>query len=354
MSDIRLEKVSIRLGQGSRTFTLTELDLHIKQGEFIVIVGGSGTGKSTLLRAVAGLEEISGGAIWLGDRRIDKLPPAQRGLAMVFQNYALYPNMTVAENIGFSLRLARRSRADIEAQVSKTAQRLQIDHLLARKPNELSGGQRQRVAIGRAIVRNPKAFLFDEPLSNLDTGLRNHLRVELLSLHRQLGVTSLYVTHDQVEAMTLADRIVLLNTTGVEQIGTLDELFESPRNIFVAKFIGTPTINLVAGHLLREIGTAGGSALRLTDDVATVGFRSRRARLVDSGHLRGTVALVERLGDTGYVHIKLEGQTEPVVITVRNAKVVPGETISIELETNHLLFFDAAGHRIDRARAMIP
>jgi ABC-type sugar transport system ATPase subunit len=347
MADIRLEKVSIRLGHGSRTFTLSDLDLHIKQGEFIVIVGGSGTGKSTLLRAVAGLEEISDGAIWIGDRRIDKMPPAQRGLAMVFQNYALYPNMTVAENIGFSLRLARRSKADIAEQVLKTARRLQIDHLLARKPSELSGGQRQRVAIGRAIVRNPQAFLFDEPLSNLDTGLRNHLRVELLSLHKQLGVTSLYVTHDQVEAMTLADRIVLLSTTGVEQIGTLDELFESPRNAFVAKFIGTPAINLVSSQLVREAWAANGSDGRLSDAVVTIGFRSRRARLADVGHLRGSVILVERLGDTGYVHVKLESQADPVVITVRNAKVVPGENVSIELEMDHLLFFDAAGNCID-------
>ena len=349
MSDIQLQDVHIRLGSGKRTFNLKDVNVDIKQGEFIVIVGGSGTGKSTLLRAIAGLEDIYSGKILIGDKRVDNLPPAQRGLAMVFQNYALYPHMTVAENIGFSLRLARTSKAKVEEAVTKAAKRLQIDHLLERKPAELSGGQRQRVAIGRCIVRNPEAFLFDEPLSNLDTGLRNHLRIELLQLHRQLGVTSLYVTHDQIEAMTLADRIILLSTEGVEQIGTPEEMFEFPENLYAAKFIGTPSINLLSAPLVREKWAGKGYGWKLPDAAETVGFRPRRARLADVGHLRGEISLVERLGDTGYVHINVEGEEDPIVITAREFSINEGDNVGIDLDMNSLLYFDGAGKRMKRA-----
>jgi ABC-type sugar transport system ATPase subunit len=347
MSDINIEQVQIQLGGGARAFALSNVNLRIKHGEFIVIIGGSGTGKSTLLRAIAGLEEISSGKIWIGDRRVDQLPPAKRGLAMVFQNYALYPHMTVAENIAFSQRLAGKRRADVAHQVEEVAKRLQIEQLLDSRPSELSGGQRQRVAIGRAIVRNPEAFLFDEPLSNLDTGLRNHLRIELLQLHRQLAVTSLYVTHDQVEAMTLADRIVLLSAKGVEQIGSPKELFEFPENLYVAKFIGTPSINLLPASLVRQKWSSWGLSRRPPDDeVEVVGFRPRRASLADAGHIRGEVALVERLGDTGYVHIRIEGEATPLIVTARDCELKEGQSVGIQLDTDRLLYFDRAGNRI--------
>jgi multiple sugar transport system ATP-binding protein len=268
---------------------------------------------------------------------------------MVFQNYALYPHMTVAENIGFSLRLAKTKKGDMDALVRQAAKRLQIELLLERKPAELSGGQRQRVAIGRAIVRNPEAFLFDEPLSNLDTGLRNHLRIELLQLHRQLGVTSLYVTHDQIEAMTLADRIVLLSTKGVEQIGTPEELFEFPENLYTAKFIGTPTINLLSAPLVREKWAGKGHGWKLPADANTVGFRPRRARLTDDGHIRGEISLIERLGDTGYVHINIEGEEDPIVVTARKFDIEEGENVGIELDMDCLLYFDNDGNRMKSA-----
>ena len=346
MSDIRLQDVSIRLGKGDKSFTLGGVNIDIRRGEFVVIVGGSGTGKSTLLRAIAGLEDISGGQIWIGDQRVDTLPPAQRGLAMVFQNYALYPHMTVAENIGFSMKLARLPRKQIADAVVQTAERLRIGNLLERRPAELSGGQRQRVAIGRAIVRSPAAFLFDEPLSNLDTALRNHLRIELLMLHRQLGVTSLYVTHDQIEAMTLADRIVLLSPQGVEQIGTPEELFESPENLYAAKFIGTPTINLLPASLLRPRWAAMGGGQEVPDIVTTAAFRPRRARIADQGQIRGRVALVERLGDTSYVHIEIESVPSPVIVAVRQLGVREGDQIGLELDLDAVLYFDKEGKRL--------
>lgn len=349
MSDIRLEDVHIRLGKGERVFTLNDVNIDIKQGEFIVIVGGSGTGKSTLLRAIAGLEEISSGAIWIGDRRVDKLPPAKRGLAMVFQNYALYPHMSVGENIGFSLQLSRMKKDKVAELVKQAASRLQIEHLLERKPAELSGGQRQRVAIGRAIVRNPDAFLFDEPLSNLDTGLRNHLRIELLQLHRQLGVTSLYVTHDQIEAMTLADRIILLSTKGVEQIGTPEELFEFPENLYTAKFIGTPTINLLSVPRLREGWKANDGGWTVPDGAETLGFRPRRARLADNGHIQGRIALIERLGDTAFVHVDIVGEKDPIIVTARRFDIEEGDNISVDLDIEHLLYFDGDGNRMKQA-----
>ena len=350
MSHIRLQDVSIRLGKGDKSFCLGGVNIDIRRGEFVVIVGGSGTGKSTLLRAIAGLEDISGGQIWIGEQRVDTLPPAQRGLAMVFQNYALYPHMTVAENIGFSMKLAKLPRPRIAEAVMQAATRLRIEKLLERKPAELSGGQRQRVAIGRAIVRSPAAFLFDEPLSNLDTALRNHLRIELLMLHRQLGVTSLYVTHDQIEAMTLADRIVLLSPQGVEQIGTPEELFESPANLYAAKFIGTPTINLLPASLLRPRWPAMADGWVLPDAVATVGFRPRRARIADQGQIKGQIALVERLGDTSYVHIEIEGVPTPVIITVRQLAVREGDQVGLDLELDSILYFDSEGKRLKSVR----
>ena len=347
MSDIRLCDVSIRLGHGERSFNLSGVNLDIRHGEFIVIVGGSGTGKSTLLRAIAGLEDISGGEIWIGEQRVDTLPPAKRGLAMVFQNYALYPHMTVAQNIGFSMKLAKAPRKRIHEAVTQAAERLRIENLLERKPSELSGGQRQRVAIGRAIVRNPAAFLFDEPLSNLDASLRNHLRIELLMLHRQLGVTSLYVTHDQIEAMTLADRIILLSPQGIEQIGTPADLFEAPKNLYVAKFMGTPGINLLPAAMLRPSWQAMAGSRPLPAAAITVGFRPRRARIVDQAPLRGRITLVERLGDTSYVHIAVGEVPTPIIVTARQLTAREGDAVGLELEADRILYFDQQGGRLE-------
>ena len=254
MSDIRIAGLQKRIGENA---ILSDIDLTVAEGEYIVVVGPSGCGKSTLLRTVAGLEDVSAGSIALGGRDITHLAPADRGVAMVFQSYALYPNMTVRQNLGFALRMAKRPASEIAAAVDKAAAILDIEHLLDRKPAALSGGQRQRVAIGRAIVRQPDLFLFDEPLSNLDTELRVKMRHEFLRLHKTLGTTTLYVTHDQTEAMTLADRIVVLRAGKIEQIGTPDELYQRPANQFVAGFIGSPQMNFIDA-VVDSVGTIAG------------------------------------------------------------------------------------------------
>ena len=230
------------------------VDIDIQDGSFTVLVGPSGCGKSTLLRMIAGLEQISGGEIRIGDKRVNDLPPKERDIAMVFQNYALYPHMTVRENMAFSLQLAKESQADIDTKVNRAAEILALGPLLDRYPRQLSGGQRQRVAMGRAIVRNPQVFLFDEPLSNLDAKLRVAMRSEIKELHQRLKTTSIYVTHDQIEAMTMADRIVVMHDGIIEQIGTPLELFDHPRNLFVAQFIGSPAMNVIPGVVVKEQG----------------------------------------------------------------------------------------------------
>ena len=252
MQDVRL--TGIQKSYTSGVTIIPNLDLHIPEGSFTVLVGPSGCGKSTLLRIVAGLESVSGGTIHIGERDVTHLEPAERGIAMVFQSYALYPHMTVAENIGFGLTIAKKPKAEIEAAVRKAAEVLQLTHLLDRTPKALSGGQRQRVAIGRAIVRNPAVFLFDEPLSNLDASLRGQMRVELADLHRSIGATMIYVTHDQVEAMTMADQIVVLSKGHIEQVGAPMDLYRKPKTPFVAGFLGAPSMNLFEGDLAREMG----------------------------------------------------------------------------------------------------
>ena len=252
------------------------IDLEIRDGEFMVFVGPSGCGKSTVLRCIAGLEEITAGELYIGGELVNDVPPSKRGIAMVFQSYALYPHMTVAENMGFGLRLAGMSKAEIKAAVDRAAQILQIEHLLERRPKALSGGQRQRVAIGRAIVRKPGVFLFDEPLSNLDAALRVQMRVELSRLHKELATTMIYVTHDQVEAMTLAHRIVVLNVGRIEQVGTPLELYHQPVNQFVAGFIGSPKMNFITGTLvsatpmLATVKLHEGSVVQVAVDATTV------------------------------------------------------------------------------------
>jgi len=273
VADVRLVKVQKSYGQAE---VLRAIDLEIRDGEFMVFVGPSGCGKSTLLRSIAGLEDITGGELLIGGRVVNEVPPAERGIAMVFQSYALYPHMTLRQNMAFGLRLAGLPQAGIDAAVDRAAKILNIDHLLHRLPKDLSGGQRQRVAIGRAIVRQPAVFLFDEPLSNLDAALRVKMRYEFAKLHQALKTTMVYVTHDQVEAMTLADRIAVLNAGRIEQVGSPLALYEHPCNQFVAGFIGSPRMNFLAGTLLAS------ATARLRLDSRCCSARPRRSRRLPS------------------------------------------------------------------------
>lgn len=357
MADVRITGVEKRIGENT---ILTDIDLAIADGEYVVVVGPSGCGKSTLLRTVAGLEDATDGTISLGGRDITRLPPADRGVAMVFQSYALYPNMTVRQNLGFALRMAKRSGADIAIAVEKAAGILDIEHLLDRKPAALSGGQRQRVAIGRAIVRQPDLFLFDEPLSNLDTELRVKMRHEFLRLHKALKTTTLYVTHDQTEAMTLADRIVVLRAGKIEQVGTPDELYQRPSNRFVAGFIGSPQMNFIDVTVERIDGDA--VSLRLPQDEsltiasATLGvvhtgdqlfLGIRPVDLVPSDEARGlsaTVDFVERTGGQSLAHLEVAGGGQLLWQIQGDVALAPGAKVRFDLgKASKLHLFDADG-----------
>jgi multiple sugar transport system ATP-binding protein len=297
------------------------VSLEISDREFVVFVGPSGCGKSTLLRLIAGLEDITAGEVLIDGARANDVPPAKRGLAMVFQSYALYPHMTVADNMGFSLKLAHVSREERMKKVREAARVLQLEPLLERKPKELSGGQRQRVAIGRAIVRSPKVFLFDEPLSNLDAALRVQMRIELTRLHDVLQATMIYVTHDQIEAMTMADKIVVLQTGVVEQVGSPLELYHHPRNIFVAGFIGSPKMNFLSSAVTAArpraaaVSLPGGGTVEVPVEdghvregqKVTLGVRPEHLALSKDGQLRGEVLVVERLGGATLLHVKVDG-----------------------------------------------
>ena len=297
------------------------VDLDVADRELVVFVGPSGCGKSTLLRMIAGLEEITSGDLVIDGKRVNDVGPADRGLAMVFQSYALYPHMTVRQNMGFALRLARVPRAERDRKVAEAARILQLEPYLDRKPGQMSGGQRQRVAIGRAIVRNPKVFLFDEPLSNLDAALRGQMRIELARLHEELQATMIYVTHDQVEAMTMADKIVVLQAGQVEQIGSPLDLYYHPRNLFVAGFIGSPRMNLLPATIVPSAGAGvtvdvpGGGRIAVpvqagaasAGGAVTIGIRPEALRVDPAGQLSGVVRLVERLGGLTLLHITLQG-----------------------------------------------
>ena len=292
------------------TRVLERVDLELESGEYLVLVGPSGCGKSTLLRCIAGLEQISGGELRIDGKRVNDLPPRERDVAMVFQSYALYPHMTVAQNMGFPLRIQKRPAPEITVAVAEVAKLLDLEHLLERYPAQLSGGQRQRVAMGRAIVRRPKVFLFDEPLSNLDASLRHHMRVELKRLHRRLGATIVHVTHDQVEALTLADRILVLNQGIVQQVGTPRELYDTPSNTFVAQFIGSPSMNLMhvegqGAHCVLP-GTSARFAVR-HEGALTLGVRPPDLELIppDAATAVGRVDVVESLGAEAMVHVDL-------------------------------------------------
>ena len=327
------------------------VDLDVKDGEFLVFVGPSGCGKSTTLRMIAGLEGISAGEIHIAGERANDLRPADRGAAMVFQSYALYPHMTVAENMGFSLKMAGVGRAEREQQVNRTAEILRITDLLGRFPKELSGGQRQRVAIGRAIVRKPKVFLFDEPLSNLDAALRVNMRIELSRLHEELGTTMIYVTHDQVEAMTLGDRIAVFNKGIVEQLGAPMDLYNKPANEFVATFLGAPRINLVdrpaasgAAPAHQALWDALAGQARATAQRA--GLRPEHLHVAPAGQgIPASVVLAEHLGDSSILHLRVDGVGELLHAKVGTeaSDVVSGQALGLLPDATWALSFDAAG-----------
>lgn len=325
------------------------IDLEIMDGEFIILVGPSGCGKSTLLRMIGGLEDTSRGSIILDDADVTDQPPSKRGLSMVFQSYALYPHMTVRENMGFSLKVAGTQKEEIDNKVGEAAQILKLEQLLDRRPKDLSGGQRQRVAIGRSIVRAPTAFLFDEPLSNLDASLRVEMRVELASLHQTLKTTMVYVTHDQVEAMTLADRIVVLESGQVAQIGTPKQLYEQPANLFVAQFVGSPKMNVFKNSAAESISKNKEflKVLNKNREATNIGIRPEHL-LLERGHKQGflgRVSVVEYLGadcfvfidcgDLGTLNVRVEGSEQYII----------DEEVSVNPLLEHLHFFDHQGNR---------
>lgn len=328
------------------------IDLTINDREFVVFVGPSGCGKSTLLRMIAGLEEITGGDLLIDGVRVNDVPPDKRGLAMVFQSYALYPHMTVADNMAFALRLAGVPKAERDARVQVAAKTLQLDALLDRKPANLSGGQRQRVAIGRAIVRQPKAFLFDEPLSNLDAALRVQTRIEIAKLHNDLQSTMIYVTHDQIEAMTLADRIVVFNAGHIEQVGTPLELYHNPANLFVAGFIGSPKMNLIGAEVESSNGQSstlrleGGSPFTVPTalgqgEKVTVGIRPEHIAVTDQGTISGRVEVIEHLGNETIAYASIGG-AEPLTVKLPSASTVQlGETLHFAPRGQAALFNQA-------------
>jgi len=361
MARIDLQGLKKHFGEHS---IIQGVDLRIEDGEFMVFVGPSGCGKSTMLRMIAGLEDSSEGNIVFDGQRVNEIHSAERGAAMVFQSYALYPHMTVAENMGFALRMAGRGKAERDHMVQETAERLQLTSLLDRYPRQLSGGQRQRVAIGRAIVRRPKVFLFDEPLSNLDASLRVQMRIELARLHAELGTTMIYVTHDQTEAMTLGHRIAVFNQGRIEQVGAPMTLYREPANRFVAEFLGSPKINVLpyrydrqakrldfGGFLQLPAESLGGSASILEKGVS-LGVRAEAIQLTkDPVGLPGRVAFVENLGDSRLVYLSLERKAEPLVVKQSCEHPPPGlnEVYQFNLSAGAWLAFDAQGTRVRSA-----
>ncbi|MCH7343685.1 sn-glycerol-3-phosphate import ATP-binding protein UgpC [Pelomonas sp. CA6] len=357
MASISLRKVVKRYGQGAKSnLVIHGVDAEIRDGEFVVIVGPSGCGKSTLLRMVAGLEEISGGEIAIGDRVVNDVEPADRDIAMVFQNYALYPHMSVFENMAYGLKLRKLPPEQIRARVDKAARILELGQLLQRKPRELSGGQRQRVAMGRAIVRDPQVFLFDEPLSNLDAKLRVQTRLEIQKLHRELGVTSLFVTHDQVEAMTLAQRIIVMNGGRIEQMGTPDEVYGRPATTFVASFIGSPAMNLVKGQVRGARFEVDGIPLDLPAPPPAavpqgvpviLGLRPEHlghdlsSGAQADGDWALTVEVVEMLGAERLVYGRIGGGAFTLRIDATLAAPVAGDVLRLQPRPGHLHWFDA-------------
>ena len=362
MASVSLKQV--RKSYDGKTDVLAGIDLEIANGEFVVLVGPSGCGKSTLLRMLCGLETVTGGSIAIGGREVNHLPPAERGIAMVFQSYALYPHMNVYRNMAFGLKVAGASKAAIAVRIEKAAAILQIGHLLTRLPRELSGGQRQRVAIGRAIVREPQLFLFDEPLSNLDASLRVQTRLEIAKLHRQLEATIVYVTHDQVEAMTLGDKIVVMHEGRVQQAGSPLSLYQQPCNLFVAGFIGSPKMNLFPATV--ATATSGGVQLRLASgesvqalvdgstlgsgDAVTLGLRAEHIGEGASGSevFSGEVTIVEHLGEANYIYAAMADGREIVIRGDGERQVDIGKPIVFSADSSAFHVFDSGGIALPR------
>jgi len=352
---------STRIYPGSDVPAVDALDLEVEDGEFMVLVGPSGCGKSTSLRMLAGLEGVDKGEIYIGDRDVTHLPPKDRDIAMVFQNYALYPHMTVADNIGFHLKIKRTPKAEIRERVLEAAKLLGLEEFLDRKPARLSGGQRQRVAMGRAIVRSPQVFLMDEPLSNLDAKLRVATRTQIASLQRRLGVTTIYVTHDQVEAMTMGDRVAVLKDGLLQQVDTPLKLYEHPQNVFVAGFIGSPAMNLITGSVSDTgvdlgdytVPLTPGQRSAVTGDAVVVGARPEAMRIGSEGEgLKAIVELVEELGSDAYAYCSatVPGRDEPQQITVRcDPRNTPekGASVRLQIDRDSVHLFDgASGERL--------
>jgi multiple sugar transport system ATP-binding protein len=334
MGHIELKQVQKSFGEVT---VIPPLDLKIDDGEFVVFVGPSGCGKSTLLRLIAGLEDTTAGTIEIDGKDATGLPPAKRGLAMVFQSYALYPHMSVRKNIAFPMKMAGVPQDEQDRRIAQAAEALNLTDYLERRPGQLSGGQRQRVAIGRAIVREPSAFLFDEPLSNLDAALRVGMRLEISELHKRLATTMIYVTHDQVEAMTMADKIVVLQAGVIEQVGSPLELYRRPRNVFVAGFIGSPKMNLLTGRTASEYGAH------------TIGIRPEHVTLSRTeGAWKGTVGVAEHLGSDTFVHIHGIPGCDPLTVRAGGElDVRHGDTVHLTPQPEHIHRFDAKGLRIE-------
>jgi multiple sugar transport system ATP-binding protein len=357
---ISLTGIGKRFG---KTTVLEGVNLEIKTGEFCVFVGPSGCGKSTLLRMIAGLESITEGELMIDGQRMTEVEPSRRGVAMVFQSYALYPHMTVHDNMAFGLKLARTDKTDAERRIQDAARMLKIEHLLERLPKDLSGGQRQRVAIGRAITRRPKIFLFDEPLSNLDAALRVTMRAELARLHQQLKTTMIYVTHDQVEAMTMADRLVILDAGHVEQVGPPLEVYHRPRTVFAAGFLGSPRMNFLRGEL--AAASADGVTVKLSDGTTvvanvdgqaakvgqqvTLGIRPEHLRVTAGpGPYKASVQLVEDLGDHSILHLESPAAEGRLLAKVEAAPAASGESVGIDMPAADCHVFDASGVALRR------
>ena len=361
MADVKLTGVEKAYGDVK---ILKGIHLDIRDGEFMVFVGPSGCGKSTLLRCIAGLEDITGGELCIGGRVVNDVPPAERGIAMVFQSYALYPHMNLFDNMAFGLKLAKVPKAEIETAVNSAAKILHIEHLLQRKPKDLSGGQRQRVAIGRAIVRKPEVFLFDEPLSNLDTALRVKMRYEFAKLHEQFKTTMVYVTHDQVEAMTLADRIVVLNAGRIEQVGSPMALYEHPCNLFVAGFIGSPGMNVIDATVVQAsaagatVKLGGGELIQCAVDAsaAKVGDKVKLGVRPEHLHagvahnaLQTTVTFVESLGSMTYAYCSNPGVEDVITAAVEgDRRIDSGQALPLSVPVEKTYLFNAEGRAFPR------
>ncbi len=344
MSSVSLRGIEKRFGAVE---VIRGIDLTVDSGEFVVFVGPSGCGKSTLLRLIAGLEHISGGELLIGDRMVNEVQASRRGVAMVFQSYALYPHLTVRDNMGFGLKVRKVPVAERDRRVADAASTLKLEALLDRYPRELSGGQRQRVAIGRAIVGNPDVFLFDEPLSNLDAELRVHMRAEIAALHKRLAATMVYVTHDQIEAMTLADKIVVLRDGRIEQVGSPRELYESPANVFVAQFIGSPKMNVLPVALARLL--SDGSPAPAAAE--SVGIRPEHITVTTAGDgvLKGTVSLCEYTGAVTLLHVALPGEQNCLVLHDDKQTPAIGSQVGLTADAASLHYFDSRGEAIRMA-----